>query len=94
MANRWHRFPPALQAPRGPLRLAIYERDGNRCAIRLPGCTITPTELDHIISPQQGGAWYDPTNLRAACATCNRTRPKPKRHQTGTLPAARPSRRW
>ncbi len=56
------------------LRLQILERDGWRCRIGDPGCTIVATQVDHIVELANGGAKYDPTNLRAACAHCNTSR--------------------
>ncbi len=91
MAKPWHRWPPPLRVPDGSLRLTIYARDGNECRIRLPGCIIRPTELDHIISPEWGGAWWDPSNLRAACGNCNRARSNPKAHHNRTPSSTRPS---
>ncbi|MGH3793304.1 MAG: HNH endonuclease [Pseudonocardiaceae bacterium] len=47
------------------------------CRIGLPSCTITATEVDHIIP----GDNHDDSNLRAACHHCNQraniTRPRP-----------------
>ena len=94
MAKPWHRWPPPLQSPNGPLRQAIYQRDGGHCRLRLPGCTQTPTDLDHIISPEQGGEWFDPNNLRAACSHCNSARSNPdSRHNQTTTPTT-PTRHW
>ncbi len=56
------------------LREAILARDGHRCQIRLPGCTGQAREVDHIVPVEHGGAWWDPANLRASCARCNRSR--------------------
>ncbi len=56
------------------LRLVVLERDGWKCRIRAPGCTTTATEVDHIIPHSAGGPPYDPANLRASCAYCNRSR--------------------
>lgn len=56
------------------LRLVILERDGWRCRIRGEGCTLKATDADHIISRGDGGDPWDVTNLRAACAHCNRSR--------------------
>ena len=78
MAKPWHRWPPPLRSPDGPLRLRIYARYGNRCAVGLPGCKVKPTHLDHIVPPPEGGAWFDEHNLRPACAWCNSKRSNPK----------------
>jgi len=53
------------------VRLAVLERDGWQCQLRLPRCRGTATEADHIVDWRQGGDPYDPTNLRAACKPCN-----------------------
>lgn len=62
---------------RGPwqrIRRQILERDGYRCQIVGPNCTTVATDVDHILPISQGGAWYDPVNLRAACSKCNNDR--------------------
>jgi 5-methylcytosine-specific restriction protein A len=53
------------------VRLAVLERDGHRCRMMRPGCTITATTVDHIVELANGGARLDPANLRAACGHCN-----------------------
>lgn len=93
MAKPWHRWPAPLQPPDGPLRLAIYAKYGNRCAVGLPGCKRTPTDLDHIISPKVGGAWFDPHNLRPACDWCNSKRSNPKARARAAEHQG-PSRDW
>lgn len=74
MAKPWHRWPPGL-------RQAIFDRDG-ACQLNYPGCRRSPSHVDHIIKPQDGGAWFDPGNLRASCGRCNigrRNRENPQR---------------
>lgn len=84
MTQPWHRWPWPKH------RAEILHRDSYRCQIQAPGCTTHATHVDHIISPIDGGAWFDHRNLRAACAHCNLTRPKAQRlHHTYT-----PSRDW
>ncbi len=56
------------------VRLQILERDGWLCQIRSKGCTTKATQVDHIVPWRLGGAWYDPSNLRGACANCNKAR--------------------
>lgn len=56
------------------MRLYVLNRDRWICRIRLPGCTDVATTADHIVSLDDGGAWYDPLNLRAACLHCNSLR--------------------
>ena len=58
------------------IRRMILERDRHACKINGPRCKGAATTVDHIISWQSGGAWYDPDNLRAACTTCNYGRTK------------------
>ena len=52
-------------------RPSILRRDGYRCQIQLPGCRTIATHVDHIVDWQDGGPPYDPSNLRAACKSCN-----------------------
>lgn len=65
--HRWRNF-----------RAAILLRDGYKCQIRGRGCTITAPlrggHVDHITPLGMGGDKYDPMNVRAACAWCNRHR--------------------
>lgn len=56
------------------VRDAVLQRDGHLCQIQGDHCTLDATEADHIIPLAQGGAPYDPRNLRAACRACNRAR--------------------
>lgn len=72
------------------LRLRILARDGYECKIRLPGCTVKATQVDHIIPLEQGGAVLDPSNVRAACGFCNASRAAGGRVARKT----RPSREW
>lgn len=72
-ATRRPRRRPWYRWPKG-LRQAILERDNHLCQIRLPGCTMTADTVDHIRPVSQGGAWFEPTNLRAACRWCNTSR--------------------
>ena len=57
------------------VRRQVLERDGYRCQIGYQGCTVQATQVDHIRPMSAGGAKYDPSNLRAACRTCNAARP-------------------
>jgi 5-methylcytosine-specific restriction endonuclease McrA len=68
--RRWH-----------AVRRAVLERDGWRC--QLCGEPIDPhavprsprsATVDHVVPVLEGGAWYEPANLRAAHAVCNSTR--------------------
>jgi 5-methylcytosine-specific restriction protein A len=51
------------------------------CQLSLPGCTITATEVDHVVSWAQGVAQGMTTqeidsveNAQAVCATCHKTK--------------------
>jgi hypothetical protein len=52
------------------LVLATY---GNRCHLRLPGCTRTATTKDHVTPYAQGGS-DALENFRPACRSCNSKR--------------------
>jgi 5-methylcytosine-specific restriction protein A len=52
-------------------RLYILDRDRHLCQIMGPGCNRYATCVDHIVDRADGGAMYDPANLRAACRNCN-----------------------
>lgn len=57
-----------LHRIKDPLRIAVFERDGEICAYC--GATDGPFHLDHIMPASRGG----PTsfgNLTVACETCN-----------------------
>ena len=73
------------------LRAAVLRRDGYVCRMRRPGCEGRATTVDHVVPLVLGGT-DDPSNLRAACASCNAS-------AGGALSTARgrlgtPSRRW
>lgn len=53
------------------VRSHVLARDMHRCQILGPRCSLVATEVDHIIPLADGGAAYDPKNLRAACKRCN-----------------------
>jgi 5-methylcytosine-specific restriction endonuclease McrA len=53
------------------IRLQVLARDNHTCQIRGPKCRGRASHVDHIISVSQGGARLDPSNLQAACASCN-----------------------
>jgi 5-methylcytosine-specific restriction endonuclease McrA len=61
------------------VRLYVLARDRHICQIGGPRCTIVATTVDHIHPLSEGGAVYDPANLRAACAPCNNGRYHPAR---------------
>ena len=85
------------------VRKRILQRDNHTCQIALPGCTITANTVDHITPVALGGSWYEPDNLRAACAHCNgelakitqRITQQPSDSHTGANPVnVVPSRQW
>ena len=73
------------------VRLVVLERDGYLCRIRGPRCLGVADQVDHVIRPQDGGAWYDEANLRGACAPCNVGR-QPRWSTASSSPP--PSREW
>ncbi len=52
------------------LRVQIGMRDGWRCQVPEGDsiCGAPARELDHIVPISKGGSWFDPSNLRIACA--------------------------
>jgi 5-methylcytosine-specific restriction endonuclease McrA len=88
---------PAYRGAWPVVRLAILERDGYRCQIKGKRCTQVATEVDHVVSLAEGGARLDPTNLRAACRSCNLTLGGAvggRRRTRTTTPGGQPSRDW
>ena len=73
---------PAYRGSWPRVRKAILERDGHQCQIRTNKCTGLATHVDHIIPINQGGQWWEPTNLRASCQTCNYSRIDRERKET------------
>ena len=65
---------PQYSGPWQRLRVEILQRDNYLCQIHSKYCTFTATEVDHILPVSKGGAWFDPLNLRASCASCNNQR--------------------
>jgi 5-methylcytosine-specific restriction enzyme A len=57
-----------------PVKRAVLERDGYQCQIKGPKCRGAAKAVDHIVLPRRGGAWYEMSNLRAACDWCNNWR--------------------
>lgn len=53
------------------LRRLVLLRDQHQCQLRLPGCTVRATEIDHKVPLMHGGT-DDLSNLQAACGHCNR----------------------
>ena len=67
---------PQYTGPWQALRRKILARDGGLCQIQAPGCTLRATQVDHIVPVAKGGPWWEPSNLRSACARCNNGRNK------------------
>ncbi len=65
----------AIHRLRGGARVALHQRilnrDLRRCQLRLPGCTLIATCVDHVLPLAAGGTDH-PSNLRASCDPCNR----------------------
>lgn len=75
------------------MRAYIRARDGGVCRIRLEGCTGLASAVDHIASPVEGGEFFDPDNLRAACHYCNSVLGGRLGHARSRT-RNRPSRQW
>lgn len=77
--------------PRGVptgLRLAVMSRDGHRCQIAGPRCTVAAVEVDHIVPWSEGGS-DALDNLQAVCPECH----APKTQAEAQRARARFSRR-
>lgn len=88
---------PYASAAWQAIRPVVLERDGHRCQIRGPKCVGHATHVDPIIPWSEGGAWFDPANLRAACGPCNQRRTQARLAAAARLnrqAAPRPSRDW
>ena len=87
----------AAQAYRGPwlvLRKLVLARDNYVCQLRLPGCKTKATQVDHIIGLAQAPERrWDPTNLRAACKSCNVAKGN-QDNPRGAPWQRKPSRQW
>ena len=55
-------------------RLYVLDRDGWQCQIHGPRCLGYANEVDHVVTRADGGAMFNPANLRASCGPCNRGR--------------------
>jgi 5-methylcytosine-specific restriction endonuclease McrA len=63
---------PRFGSPRWKAtRLYVLHRDRWLCQIRGPKCNHFATEVDHVEARADGGDMFDPSNLRAACKSCN-----------------------
>lgn len=52
------------------VRAVVLARDGWVCRM-VEGCETRATTVDHVVPLVKGGAMYEPSNLRAACAAHN-----------------------
>lgn len=52
------------------VRQQVLDRDGHLCRLQYGGCTTVAVTVDHT-HPKVHGGTDDPTNLVAACLTCN-----------------------
>ncbi|MGE0881532.1 MAG: HNH endonuclease [Acidimicrobiia bacterium] len=83
------------------LRLVILARDGYECQIKGHRCSKRARAVDHVVPIAQGGEFWSPANLRAACIPCNSSKgqttdirgaPLPEGLTPPTPPT--PSRQW
>lgn len=82
---------PCYRHPLWPkVRRAILQRDDYRCQIRRARCRGAANQVDHIDRLADGGAWFDPANLRAACLPCNVAESNDARLRIRTAPPSRP----
>ena len=86
-------MPRRLEAEYGgpwpALRLRILNRDRWECQVRGPRCRGRAEVVDHVVPWKAGGSWWDPSNLQAACRSCNTARA-----YAGFVSRRRPSREW
>lgn len=55
-------------------RLFVLDRDRWRCQVKGDHCQGWANQVDHVIPRADGGAMFEPSNLRACCGPCNRGR--------------------
>jgi HNH endonuclease len=93
------RKPPTKRPGRQATENRVYGRRFQRiakeilarepvCRIQGPGCSIRATLVDHIRPWQDGGAWYDLSNLQPSCRSCN-TWKRYNQDQASARPALR-----
>ena len=77
------------------LRLRVLTRDNYRCQMQRAGCTGHATQADHILSPLEGGDFWDEDgNVRAACVSCNASAGGELGARLKKLKTYTPSRDW
>ena len=63
---------PAYNTPAWrAVRMYVLNRDAWQCKVNGPRCAGGASEADHVVAVADGGAMYDPANLRASCKRCN-----------------------
>jgi 5-methylcytosine-specific restriction endonuclease McrA len=76
----------------------VLARDGYRCRMTGPDglpCRAPATTADHVIPIAEGGAVWDPANLRAACGPHNYgAGARLRNERAARRPTAAPSRAW
>lgn len=78
------------------IRAYVLARDAHQCQLRYPTiCTTRATQVDHIkqvlTHPELE---LDPTNLRAVCTPCHKTRTALQAAGNDRPPHVGPSRSW
>lgn len=54
------------------VRRSVLIRDGYMCRLKVAKrCRGWANSVDHTVRPEDGGAFYDPANLKACCVPCN-----------------------
>jgi 5-methylcytosine-specific restriction endonuclease McrA len=81
------------------LRPVIYQRDRGMCQTCDTPHPVAPDayDVDHIVPWNEGGSWFDPTNLRTSCRRGNRGRWASRYHKLANInrtTATAPSRDW
>jgi 5-methylcytosine-specific restriction endonuclease McrA len=85
---------PIYRDPRWRIvRAYVLTRDFRQCKLRLPGCKGRADTGDHIVELEDGGAPFDPSNVQAACRSCNTSKRNTALARRAKQ-AANPSRDW
>lgn len=76
------------------VRRRVLDRDGQRCQLRMAGCTTIATHVHHTRDRAEVGD--DPRYLLAACSPCNHRAGSPagKATRPGADPPPRPLAWW
>lgn len=70
------------------VRAAVLARDGNRCRLKLDGCTTVAEQVHHTLGREVAGD--NPDHLVAACAHCNQAAGDPR----AADPSPTPRTQW